>query len=266
MLPKTKGPLYGKCNICEKGNQKLTSDHVPPKGTLKYPRMRLHSLIDFLGVNKEFQKGKHFQNGVKFRTICEHCNSKVIGSLYDPALVQFANEINNFLHNQQSRPQIKYFNTQPDLIARAIAGHVLALGVEHFPRGEMGDALAKFVLEPTSAAPRELGVYYWAYPYWEQISIRAFGLLLDFGTPPLTMSLIKFNPIAFMLTWKADPGFQFSPPNLMDYIPNVSGGQVQIPLDFRKIPSSGFPERPDSNGIAFHGDKSYVAVPDKQHQ
>ena len=266
-LPMTKGPIFGKCNICALPNQKLTSDHVPPKGTVKFPRMKLHNLIEFLKANDGTpKKGREFQHGVKFRTICESCNSNIIGSRYDPALVNLCNDISTYLYSQITRPTATTFRTSPDLVARAVAGHLLSIGVEHFPRGEMGEALAKFVLDPDSPPPQNLAIHYWLYPYWEQVSIRGAGLLVRFGTPPLVISLIKFTPIAFMITWNADPGFDFPYPNLMDYISNVPGEFAEIPLDFRIIPPARYPEAPGDDGIVLHGSESYVATRAKPKQ
>lgn len=260
-LPITKGPAIGTCNVCGQKNQKLTSDHVPPKGTIKYPRMKLHSLVDFMGAQK-FNKveGRSFQQGVKFRTICESCNSRVIGTLYDPPLVALSNDISKYMFSQVVRPKLAYFRTQPDLVARAIAGHILALGLEHYPRGEMGDALASFVLDRDAAPPDGLGIYYWVYPYWEQVSIRCFSFLINFGTPPLIVSLLKYTPIAFMLTWKADPIFNIPYPNLLNYFPNEPGGFADVPLDFTLIPPARYPEMPGKEGVSLHGQDSYLAT------
>ncbi|RYY02146.1 MAG: hypothetical protein EOO53_14005 [Gammaproteobacteria bacterium] len=260
-LPMTKGPTLGKCNICALTNQKLTSDHVPPKGTIKFPRMKLHSIIDFLEAKDGMpQKGREFQQGVKFRTICESCNSNIIGSQYDPALIKLCNDISDYLQSQIVRPTVMSFRAQPDLVARAIAGHILSIGVEHFPRGEMGDALAEFVLNPNSSPPNGLAIHYWLYPYWEQVSIRGAGLLVRFGTPPLVISLIKFTPIAFMITWDADPGFDFPYPNLVDHIPSTPREFADIPLDFRIVPPARYPEAPGGEGVVLHGTESYVAT------
>lgn len=259
--PMTKGPLVGRCNICGIDKKKLTSDHVPPKGTIKFPRMKLYSLVDFMGAPKfSSAEGRQFQQGVKFRTICEDCNSRVIGTSYDPALVTLSNDVSKYMFSQVVRPRQAYFKTQPGLVARAIAGHVLALGVNHFPRGEMGDALATFVLEKDSSPPEGLGIYYWVYPYWEQVSIRCFSFLINLKTPPLVVSLIKYTPIAFMLTWNADSSFQFPYPNLLNFVSGGSGDFAEIPLDFHIMPPARYPEMPGDSGMALHGQDSYVAT------
>jgi len=222
--------------------------------------MKLHNLIDFMGAEKpDGKRGRPFQQGVNFRTICEKCNSNVLGSLYDPALVSLANSISTYLFSQIARPNGTKFRTNSALVSKAVSGHILSIGVDHFPRGEMGDALAEFVLDPSAAPPKELGIYYWLYPYWDQVSIRCFSYLVRFCTPPLTVSLLKFCPIAFMLTWDADESFNFPYPNLVSYI-SGGNGDAEIPLNFRIIPPHRYPEMPGKSGVALHGRDSYLAT------
>lgn len=66
-LIRTKGPKRGLCNICgEHGD--LTEDHVPPKGTIKFPRMTLYGIGEVLNAQAEKdRRGRDFQQGVKFR-------------------------------------------------------------------------------------------------------------------------------------------------------------------------------------------------------
>lgn len=67
-LLKTKGPKFGKCNICAEP-AKLSEDHVPPKGVIRFPRMQLYNIASSLNAEAAAkQRGRQFQQGVKFRS------------------------------------------------------------------------------------------------------------------------------------------------------------------------------------------------------
>ncbi len=255
----TRGPKVGRCNISGV-SAKLTSDHVPPKGTNRFPRMQLHRLVDSLGARPgERTRGRQFQQGVKFRSLCEVCNRDVLGTLCDPELVSFANSVSEYLRSPINLPAMANFRVRPGLVARAVAGHILAIGVERFPRGEMGDAVADFVLDAKAQVPEKLGIYYWPYPYWDQISIRGCCYLVRWGAPPLVISVLKFMPLAFMVTWDVDPGFSIPHINLTDLIVGSGSAAINIPINFRNIPRQRYPEAPDDDGIVLHGADSYFA-------
>lgn len=241
---RTKGPKKGLCNICGE-NKNLTEDHVPPKGVLKMRNVMLSQLATY-GQNK---KSRQFQQGVKFRSLCESCNSELLGSLYDPALVSLCNKVTNYLQANFALPSSTTFDSQPSLIIRSILGHILALGVLREPVGELYELAADLVLNPDMIIPNDLKVFYWLYPYQHQVSIRGCGITthLGNGNPPLFAAVLKFIPLAFMIVYKPDPGYQFPHYNLVDY---VALGNNQIPLDFKKnnLPPRDYPELPDEAG------------------
>jgi|SRR5690554_522526 len=258
-LIRTKGPKRGLCNICgEHGD--LTEDHVPPKGTIKFPRMTLYGIGEVLNAQAEKdRRGRDFQQGVKFRSICATCNGDYLGGLYDLELKDFANNVGNYLHSLVARPDITRFPVAPGKIIRAVFGHILALGVERIPRGDMGDAMAELVLNPDQEIPDNLHVYYWIYPFWDQVSIRNFGFLVRFGTPPLISSVLKFFPLGFMVLWNPSPDFRTSLYRLNDYCIGAGNSRVDIPLRLTDLPPQRFPEAPGETGVTLHGNDSYFA-------
>lgn len=263
-IPTVKGPKKGRCNICGKDGS-LTEDHVPPKGVTRFPRMELHSLITSLGAKPgEIKtKGRHFQQGVKFRTTCLSCNRDLLGSQYDKALIKLSNKVSGYLFSMVARPQQALFSTQPGLVARAVCGHILSIGVNCPANGTMGQAMARFVLNPTSRPPPELKVYYWLYPYWGQVLVRSMGLQVRLGAPTLVCSLMKYMPLAFMVAWDPDPRLNIPYPNLMTYVPDTPDAVVEIPLDFKVIPGQHYPEAPPRDGITLHGRDAYNAFRQK---
>ena len=256
-LAKTRGPKYGKCNICG-DDADLTSDHVPPKGVLKFNRVDLHNIAVALSAEETGPiKGRFFQRGVKFRSICQNCNRDLLGALYDPELVSFSNDVSRYLTSQLTLPAIAKFSVRPGLIAKAIAGHILAIGLERFPRGVMGDALAEFVRDPDSAPPDGLSIFYWPYPYWSQVLIRGFGIGINWGSPCVVASVIKFWPMAYMITYNHDQRIRFFHMDLCKFIVGAGQSKVELPVRLTNIPAEHYPEAPDESGIRLHGEDSY---------
>lgn len=262
--PIVKGPKVGRCNICGEVGP-LTEDHVPPKGVTRFPRMELHNLITSLGAKpgETRDQARHFQQGVKFRTTCLSCNRDVLGSQYDKALIKLSNKVSDYLFSMVARPHQALFSTQPGLVARAVCGHILSIGVDYAPAGNMGQAMAAFVLDSASRPPPELKIYYWLYPYWGQVLVRSMGLQVRLGAPTLVCSLMKYMPLAFMVTWAPDPRLKIPYPNLMAYVPATADAEIDIPLDFKIIPSQHYPEAPPSDGITVHGRDAYNAFRQK---
>ncbi len=227
---------------------------------MRFHRMQLNSIVDALNAEPSKKaKGRLFQSGVKFRSLCQQCNRDVVGTLYDPELVEFSNSVSQYLHSQVALPVIGSFTTRPGILARAVAAHILAIGVEQFPRGKMGDAMADLVLDPNAHFPDKLGIYYWLYPYWDQVSIRGCSYLPRFGAPPLIMSILKFTPLAFMVTWDAHPGFKFPHMNLCDSIAGAGLVPTQVWLNFRSLPHQRYPEAPVEDGAVLIGSEAYLA-------
>lgn len=257
----TRGPKVGRCNICGK-QRALTSDHVPPKGTNRFNRMQLHSIVDALDAPPGARgRGRPFQGGVKFRSVCLSCNRDVLGNKYDPELVKFSNDVSNYLHSPLDLPEVASFKVKPGSIACAVLGHILAIGIEQFPRTPKLDSAADFVLNPELSIPEGIGIYYWLYPYWEQISIRGCGVIVSWGKPPLVVSVLKFTPLAFMVTWDAESNFRIRFFNLVGSVRTDADSESNIYLNFCAIPRERFPEAPDGSdlGGVLHGRDSYLA-------
>ena len=62
------------CNICGK-SKRLTWDHVPPKCCNNRYAIKTNSWME--GIPEESSYAKKYQNGIKFRSLCDECNNKV---------------------------------------------------------------------------------------------------------------------------------------------------------------------------------------------
>lgn len=78
---KDKRKQIDRCNICGKV-AKLTWDHVPPKSSGNNVEIDINRL--YRGLPSENYYQKKFQRGIKYRSLCEPCNSSIL-SMYDKA-------------------------------------------------------------------------------------------------------------------------------------------------------------------------------------
>lgn len=141
----TKGPREGHCNICDV-HDKLTEDHVPPKGTIRIAQVEMLHIVDLLKANRPKKSRRSSQNGVKFRSLCATCNNHHLGHTYDPELISFTDQVTHFLKSSVTLPPSTTVRIRPGYVTRAVLGHLLAVGVERRARGEMGDQVVDFFL------------------------------------------------------------------------------------------------------------------------
>lgn len=145
----------GYCNICD-SYEKLTDDHIPPKGSTKITQVKMLSIHDALGVTEEEAKGRRSQNGVKFRTLCKKCNNEWLGLKYDPHLNYFSSELIKYADTRIALPSTIKIHTKPNLIARAVIGHMLAVGVERSNKSKVVSHLARYFLNPAFSLPKNV--------------------------------------------------------------------------------------------------------------
>ncbi|MCR8928846.1 hypothetical protein NLI92_004269 [Priestia megaterium] len=236
------------CNICLK-EAKLSWDHVPPKGGIKLTAVEQEPLLQYLSRNDEERKFNTSQNGVKYRTLCSDCNSK-LGSCYDPTLNQFALEIGQILKSKLTLPQTINIKTKPSHLIRSICGHLLAAknDVEYT---NFDTELREFVFDESKQLPENYKVFYWLYPYSSTIIMRDTGIVninkdKRFGM----INTLKYFPVAYMVTdFKQYEGLR----ELTSFCSQNISEEISIPIDLAPIRESYWPELVDKDNILFSG-------------
>ena len=257
----TRGPQVGICNICGTSS-KLTEDHVPPKGVPLVGQAYLAKLVDAIGAEKHKKAKRHFQNGVKYRSICADCNSRLLGGQYDPVLVSFCRELHAALATQVYLPVS--IEVRINRLMRAFVGHLLAHGLHQHRSGELQSKLTDYFLSETERFPVDLRAYCWVYPYKRQVVAHGLGMIFDFrrSHPPFVASVMKFYPIAFMCSIADLP---VKEGQLVTRFDLLTSGMIdaceRISLSPTSIPSMSWPEWPGKHGAVFHNDYGTVAVP-----
>ena len=238
----------GVCNICLTACD-LKWDHVPPRGGVDVGPLDQYTILERLAGRSSNPNRVLTQNGVKYRTLCQTCNSNLLGGQYDRTLNEFALGIGRFLKTTLTLPATTTFATRPARLLRALFGHLLAAKaeVEHTKPDE---AMRQFVLKPKAALPPELNVFYWIYPYPEVHVVRDVAMPSRYASiaKPGIFSILKYFPVAYLVTnLKEYEGL----PSLSFYCPVDIDAVVHLPLPLAGAKPPDWPE--DGNNIVAGG-------------
>ena len=165
----------------------MTFDHVPPKGCVGISNRNVALLTAALG-NSELKKdnSRQFQDGLKFKSLCETCNNELLGGEYDPSIKEFASKVSSYLNliinHNYTLPDTISIEIKPQRIVRAILGHLLAAHVREDMQSPIInapylDAIREYLLNPLAPIPEQLEVYYWLYPSDTQVIILGCGVM-----------------------------------------------------------------------------------------
>jgi len=211
------------CNIC--GNfGKMTWDHVPPKAAYNWNSIKVNTV--FSGMPKENIYQKKYQNGIKFRSVCQKCNNELL-SKYDVVYVDFVQKVAGFFEKCDMSNSNVEIEVDVKLLCKGIIGHFLSAKDFYDEKCTVDVALRKYLL--MDELPQELKIYYWVYPYKTINIIRDVitANVLEQRFPKGMISVIAAFPIAFMITMDDDSNLL---PDLLDYMDTN-----KIPIDLRTI-------------------------------
>ena len=259
---RTRGPNNGYCAICGK-HEKLARDHVPPK--------RCNNISDYIvkvfAANKN-DPGVISQGGTHFKTLCESCNSNLLGTKYDPELIKLTDSITKTISSsiRECVPVPPYISESihPQRLARAIVGHTLsAIAVEETKSGiipsPLNDALRHYFLNENESLPDKLEIFYWAYPSKKQVIIKNSGKASIYNLNPVIGHIIKFFPLGFWLVWDRHPSCRINLPTLINERESCVNSVQKLIIDLHNIPPLNFPEAPVDHEIHFM-DVSHTSI------
>lgn len=250
----TRGPKQGKCNICGEFGV-LTEDHTPPKGAVRVTQMEMRYLMDILGADQPRTKGRISQNGVKFRTLCKQCNNTLLGLNYDPEFNAFTAKVKSYLTTSLHLPQVMYVKTKPQKIARALYGHLSAVGVDRYHENERSLLMKSWFLDDSLPIPGFFSIKYWVYPYQTQILIRDAGIRNLRVKDSAAFWLMKFFPIAFFIVWGDPAGYEYPELGDLSAWSDITGDtEVDIPIYLNRIPHERWPETPEEHSFLIYGE------------
>jgi hypothetical protein len=258
---KFKREKVSQCNICKK-IKSLSWDHVPPKGGIHLSSIEQETVFQHMTMSKDNRKYSISQNGVKYRTICKECN-EIIGRKYDPVLNDFAYNVGKFLKTKLTLPSIIYYKTKPNLLIRAILGHLLATKAD-IDEVTIDEQVRNFIFDEDASIPEEIKIFYWVHPYINTVIIRDIAMLAvrgKFGGKVGFFSILKYFPIAYLISnLKEYEGLS----ELTFYRNSKPRDMIDIPLDLKNIRGPEWPEIVDDGNMIMGGlsiQSSVFAIP-----
>lgn len=259
VLLTTRGPREGACNICGAVG-KLTEDHTPPKSCLGVTASEMHLLFSRLS-DTPAKPGRHFRTGPSFRTLCGRCNNELLGAIYDPALAHFSSEVRRLTNTRLLLPNEIALEIQPQLVVRSVMGHLAAMGVNRYLKGDLTESFRDYMLDKTLPLPQPVRFYYWLYPYRPQILVRD-AATLNTGSKVITLFwLMKFFPLAFLVTFDEPEHRQFDLPNLDAFRAEPYDARRQIGVRLRPLMHPSWPESPTDQNVTLYGEQAVTVLP-----
>lgn len=183
------------CNICREEHDKLSFDHVPPKGGINLSDM---DVINYckpqFGTN--FKEKDIIQNGLRFRTLCENCNNN-LGAKYDDCFNTLMKDVKNFLLSKIILPDEISIETYPTKILKSLLGHIIA-SKNDIIGGRFYNAIREYIFDKDAILPEFIKVYFWVYRYNCTI-IKNDSILRTPEGEIKAYSLLKSFPLAFAI-------------------------------------------------------------------
>ena len=240
----------GLCNIC--GSQgSLTWDHVPPKGGIELQPVEIDRVAAAFASSLSSKKPEFSQNGLKFRTLCAKCNNEWLGARFDPSLNELALAVGRFLRTPLELPPVLHVEAQPNAVIRSILGHLLAARLSSDP-GFFDPYISELVQDEAKPIPDAINVFYWIYPYAQQIVLRdalmpaVRGRYSDFQR----FGVLKYFPLGFLATTAAE--YENLAP-LTSWRNEPSSFRIELPINLRNARDPYWPEAPGPDNWLFGG-------------
>ncbi len=261
MWIQTRGAPIGICNICGE-HGKLTDDHIPPRGVSQLAAVEMLQIHDLLAVGSGPRESARFsQNGFKFRTLCKNCNNSLLGARYDPVLAALAKDVRQFIKSQLTLPQVGHFHTEPNKLVRCVVGHLLAHGLNQHRSGSAIDALTDYFLDEEAAFPDFIKLYYWVYPYKDQVVVKGAGLFPYYWQFQAVFLLMKFFPLSFFFVIDEPKEWRVPHRRLDNLLTTDITRRAALPVNFFGLPHQRWPEAPTDEGMVLYGDGATAAIP-----
>lgn len=203
---KHKGPRIDKCSICGK-TKLLTWDHVPPKAVLIEPDTYASTLFCEEGMPSAKRHMRHYQSGIKYRTVCADCNNVLIGK-NDEAYKELHRSIVERLRvaslsAEQGLVMLPSITVHARInrVLRAMCGHFLAMK-QGYDDEAIVDRCMRVYLQDETLRMEDVHTFCWFYPYPTVVNARDFTVRGSSAHthPKGLISAMASYPLAFMVS------------------------------------------------------------------
>jgi len=255
----TRGAKVGPCNICGTVGA-LTEDHIPPKGVARVSQVLMLNIVDLLSVQKPKKSGRISQNGVKYRTLCGKCNNERLGLRYDPVLIALAKDVRAYLESALHLPSAMHVTVKQNRLVRCVVGHLLAHGVDEHRNGSMIENLTDYFLDESAPFPANLKLYYWVYPYNDQVIVKGAALSVHYWNSFAVFMLLKFFPLSFFIVLDEPAEWRIPFGRLDSTLTASIDDEVVIDINFANLPPQRWPEAPENTGMVMYSKGATGAI------
>lgn len=203
---KHKGPKVDKCSIRGK-TKELTWDHVPPKAVLVKPNTYVSTLFWDEGMPSAKRHMRHYQSGIKYRTVCADCNNVLIGK-NDEAYKEFHSAVVERLKVAALSAELGLVMpssitvpTRVNRVLRAVCGHFLAMK-QGYGDTLVVDKCLRTYLQDETLRLEDIHAFCWFYPYPTVVNARDFSVRASSAHthPKGFVSVMASYPLAFMIS------------------------------------------------------------------
>lgn len=265
MEPGIKAALPRRCNLCLK-RAPMTEDHLFPRGLALPGQRQVTRILRKVDPNFRGQRATFLaQNGVKKYTLCADCNNRVLGAELDPSLIEMHIAVSDALEKGRFPilPSVQVKGVNLGRVARAVAGHLLALDDKPEARHVMMRQLRRFVLQPETGLQQSLRFHLWLYPFNRQGILKdLFHTVFGSGHDPLWISAFKTYPLAFAFSTEVqDPSFRLQ--GVLDVtaaVETYDDRLFNITIPTRPLVDSNWPFAPHRDGAILTGDNGSVTT------
>lgn len=196
---KKKRNRIDRCNICGETKQ-LTWDHIPPKSCGNFTEVRFNALFGSIPKLDEYENLS--QNGMKFRTICDDCNNRLLGKEFDPEMAAYTTMIESYVVSKLVLPDVLFQTRKINRLCRAIVGHMLA-ALPYYSHEDLIEVrLREFFLDQNALPPSDIKLLNWMYLYNSVVISRNFSVgSLDgnYAFPKGAVSVMSSFPVSYVL-------------------------------------------------------------------
>lgn len=220
-------------------------------------------LIEMLSVASPKPSARRSQDGMKYRTLCARCNNDRLGRRYDPSLIELSHEVGKLADSKLQLPGQLALATRPNRLARSVVGHLLAFGLAQHRQGSANDALTDYFLDEHRLWPARLRLYYWMYPYSNQIVVRHAGLSFKGLNDVAAFMLLKFFPLAFFVVVDEPASWRLRLRRLDTILSADIDHEANLTIDLVALPAAQWPETPDQWGVVLYGEDAAGAIPQR---
>jgi len=253
---------WGPCALCG-CYSKLTEAHIPPQSVGNTNEWVTRSYMTALtSRNEDVFFPRHFKGGLKFKTLCAECNSR-LGGREDKALQNFFDQVRKLTESPiiLGTPVIKVVG-QPNLIFRGLLAHLTSANDSGMPC-IFDDEARQIFFNKRPLRQSSWNLFYWLYLGTNLFVTRNVFYMTWHPTVEVSpMFLLKLYPLAFLLSH--DSWFMGCP-NIRKFVCPRDEDETELPIQVLRYDVDPFwPATPSNRNVIMGGGNTFGLLGSKR--